>query len=108
MIQLTVVLALSILGVAGDYFIKAAGLSPSNRLLFIVLGYGAYVLTWPAWYFAFRFFSLSSMGVLYALFSIGLMVLVDVVYFHQTLAVRDWFGLAFGVASVVLLTRFTS
>jgi drug/metabolite transporter (DMT)-like permease len=102
--NLIVIVLLSALSVAGDWLIKSAiPFTGSSKVALISLGYSAYVLSWPAWYFALKSIGLSSVAVLYALTTVGLRILLDVTWFGHHLTSREIVGILFAVVAVICL-----
>lgn len=101
------VFLLSVLGVLGDALIKLSGQGkqPVDIKLFL-LGFLAYMLTVPGWFVVMKQISLSSLGALYALSTILLLVAVDLVCFRGSIGKNELVGLLMALGAIVILRRF--
>lgn len=100
-----VIVGLSGLNVVGDWLIKSATtLNGPERTHLVVIGYAAYVVSWPAWYFALKSLGLTQVAVLYALATLVLRVFLDVAWLGHRLNDREIAGIMVAIGAVVLLT----
>lgn len=100
-----VIVGLSGLNVVGDWLIKSAtSLSGAERTHLVVMGYAAYVVSWPAWYVALKSLGLTQVAVWYALATLTLRVLLDVAWLGHRLNDREIAGIMLALGAVVLLT----
>jgi multidrug transporter EmrE-like cation transporter len=106
MLSIVVIFALSAIGVVADVFIKIAGQSPMPASLkWFLLGSGVYMVTVPGWFLVMKQLSLSSLGAIYAVSTILLLVIVDVLWFRGRLSAVEVIGVACAIVSVVILRR---
>lgn len=102
-----IVILLGAVGVVGDYFIKLAGNgSKFIETRWFVIGFLIYASTAFGWFYVMKHIKLSSLGVIYALTSVLLLVAVGVFVFHEKLNVYEIIGIITAIASVILLSRF--
>jgi drug/metabolite transporter (DMT)-like permease len=102
-----VTVAFSVVGVAGDYFLKLA----SNRDQplasgWFYLGFALYASTAFGWVFVMRHLKLATISVVYSVSMILLLTAVGVVAFRESLSYAEVAGIALAVAALVLLMRF--
>lgn len=102
-----IIVALSALTVAGDYFLKLASVQVrSFGTIWFYLGCGTYAITAFGWVFVLRHTKLAALGALYSLIVIILLALVGYFCFDERLSARELAGLAFACAAIGLLSRF--
>lgn len=106
MIPVLAVVALSIIGVTGDYFIKLAGNKPAIQMQWFLLGAAIYSLSSIGWLFAMRHIKLTTLGAIYATTSALALVAVGVLFFKEKLTLTEIIGIVLALVSVWLLTRF--
>jgi multidrug transporter EmrE-like cation transporter len=102
-----VTIGFSILGVAGDYFLKLA--SASDRPLksrWFYIGFAVYSSTAFGWVYVMRHLKLATIGVVYSVSMIVLLTLIGVTVFRESLGYAEIAGLILAIASLVLLVRF--
>jgi drug/metabolite transporter (DMT)-like permease len=98
----------SIIGVVGDYFLKLA--SDRDQPLaspWFYIGFLVYASTAFGWVFVMRHMKLATMGVVYSISMILLLMLIGVVFFRETLNGYEIAGLVMAIGSLVLLMRFS-
>jgi small multidrug resistance pump len=98
----------SIIGVIGDYFLKLA--SERDQPLtspWFYIGFLVYASTAFGWVFVMRHMKLATMGVVYSISMILLLMLIGVVFFRETLNAYEIVGVVMAIASMVLLMRFS-
>jgi multidrug transporter EmrE-like cation transporter len=103
-----VTVAASIVGVVGDYFLKLA--SDRDRPLTCVwfyVGFLVYASTAFGWVFVMRHLKLATMGVVYSISMILLLMLIGVVFFRESLNAYEIAGIALAIAALILLMRFS-
>jgi small multidrug resistance pump len=101
-----VILGLASLTVGGDYFLKLA--SRSDRIFWnvpFVTGATIYAFGAFGWTLAFRHMKMASVGALYSTITIVLLVALGAVAFRETLAAREYIGIAMAIGSILLLLR---
>lgn len=103
---ITIFLA-TIIAVIGDDFIKKATLARGvSEAVYLGIAIFFYAANAIAFFFIYKNTELSSVGVYYAVSTIFLFVLSGVFLFNETISRGEILGIAFGVISVVLLSRF--
>ena len=101
------VIFLSIIGVIGDFFIKIAGNGEKFiNIKFFISGLIIYALTAFGWFYALKQMKLSTLGVVYSLSTILLLVALGVIYFHEKLKIQEIVGIIAAIISMILLSRF--
>ena len=92
--------------IAGDVALKYAadGQMPltSRHVLFGAAIYAASALFW---YFAMRHITLAQAGVAYSMLTLIALAVIGTLYFGETLAAREYAGLACACAAMVLMSR---
>lgn len=102
-----VVALLAVAGVIGDYFIKLAGHGPrSMDLKWFIVGLVIYASTAFGWFWVMKHIKLSSLGVIYSLTTVLLLVGIGVIVFHEKMNVYEIIGTIGAICSVLLLSRF--
>jgi small multidrug resistance pump len=106
-ISLLIIILLSLIGVAGDFFIKLSG----NGQKFIepklfLLGMLIYALTAFGWFFVMKNVKLSTLGVIYAISTAIFLTLVGIFYFREKLNHYEIVGIITGLISIILLGKF--
>src|SRR5437763_955823 len=102
-----VTIAFSLVGVAGDYFLKLA--SKRDEPLqagWFYLGFALYASTAFGWVFVMKHLKLATISVLYSVSMVLLLTAVGAVFFQETLNYYEVAGIVLAVASLVLLMRF--
>ena len=107
MIAILAGIALSLITVVADVFIKNASLgSGFSGWKLLVVGAVIYGLTAFGWFFVMRGAKLSFLGVLYSVIVILCLTLVSVFYFNEKLSGMEMFGIGLAISSLVILARF--
>jgi drug/metabolite transporter (DMT)-like permease len=102
-----VTLGFSVVGVAGDYFLKrAADEQNSLKSMWFYIGFVVYASTAFGWVFVMKHLKLATIGVVYSISMILLLTAIGVIAFEETLSYYEIAGLAMAVAALVLLMRF--
>lgn len=103
-----IVAFLALIGVIGDFFIKLSGHGPKFMdVKWLVVGSLFYVSTIGGWFYVMKHIKLSSLGVVYSLTTVLLLVAIGVFYFHEKLNVYEIIGIITAIVSVILLSRFS-
>ena len=106
-IPVLIVIVLAGVGVLGDYFVKLAGNGPSYiSYTPFLTGMLIYALTAVGWFYVMKHIKLSAGGVFYSLTTVILLTIVGALFFKEKLNSTDIIGIALGIISIVLLTRF--
>ncbi len=104
---LLIILALEVISVLGDYFIKKASLQNElagwRQLLIGGLIYGATAI---GWFYVMRTFKLFTIGLIHSLLAIALSLLLSQLFFEEKITPREIIGIVLGLASIVLLIRY--
>ena len=102
-----ITLATSALCLVGDYLLKQASRAPfpfrTAEFAIAVVIFGASAI---GWVLILPHLKLAAVGVIYGVSTVLFMALLGWLVFGETLTVREWAGLVFGVASILLLARF--
>ncbi|KKR09705.1 MAG: hypothetical protein UT37_C0012G0009 [Parcubacteria group bacterium GW2011_GWA2_39_18] len=103
-----IVIFLSLAGVIGDFFIKLSGASLSRfiEIKWFIIGFLIYASTAFGWFYVMKHIKLSSLGVIYSITTVLLLVIVGVFIFHEKLNVYEIIGIVAAITSVILLSRF--
>src|SRR3989344_6439208 len=106
-IALLLIILLSIVGVARDFFIKLSGNGPKYiEYKWFILGLAIYASTAFGWFFVMKEIKLATLGAFYAVSIVLLLTAVGVFYFGEKLNYFEMGGIAAALVSVVLLMRF--
>jgi len=107
-IAIGIVIALSLLGVTGDYFLKIASDS-HNSLKTYSFFFGLFVLGSTAfgWVYTMKYLKLATIGVIYSVSTVVLLALVGVIFFQESLNPYEIVGILLAIASLVLLSAFS-
>jgi small multidrug resistance pump len=106
-LALIVTVALSLLGVVADYFLKlASGAEAPLKSRWFYCGFAAYAATACGWVFVMRHLKLATIGVVYSVALIVMLTAVGAVFFHETLNALEITGLIMAIGSLILLVRF--
>jgi small multidrug resistance pump len=102
-----VTVGLSVLSVLADYLLKRASASPQafSRWYFAaaVFIYGASCF---AWIYVLRHLKLATIGAIYSVLVIGLLTVIGITVFHESLSYSECVGLAAAAVALILLGRF--
>ncbi|MEO1949934.1 MULTISPECIES: hypothetical protein [Thioclava] len=99
-------LGATLIVIAGDFVLKSAvdkGHALHSPSVF--LGCVLYAASAAGWFLALRHVSLAQTGVASALFTLMALVTMGVVLFGEKLALREVFGIAMAVGSMLLMAR---
>jgi len=106
-IALIATIALSLVGVAGDFFIKLAGDGKKYiELKWFFVGFCIYAATAFGWFFVMKHLKLSTLGVVYAISTILFITMVGVLYYNESLSAYEMAGIVLGIISLLLMARF--
>lgn len=107
LLAVLVTIAFSVVGVAGDYFLKLASRQEhSFRTPWFYVGFGVYATTAFGWLFVMKHLKLATISVVYSMSMIVLLTAVGVVFFRESLGAGEIIGLVMALAAMVLLVRF--
>lgn len=102
------VILISLVGVLGDYILKLAG--SGNKYVDIklfILGAIVYSSTAIGWFFVMKYIKLGSLGLVYATTTVLALSIIGVVFFKESYSLYEIIGLIAGIASILLLARFS-
>lgn len=94
--------------IVGDAIIKIAadGNQPVWSAL-VIAGCALYAISALFWFYAMHHVSLVQAGVAYSMLSLIALAAVAVIYFGETLHVREYAGLGCALLAMLLLSRVT-
>ena len=103
-----VTFAISALSLVGDYFLKRASQSvqPFYSFEFLV-GLVIFASTAAGWVVVLRVIKLGVVGVIYGVSTVLFMALLGRLAFGESLRPQEVLGLCLGIASIMLLARFS-
>ncbi len=106
-IALLLIVLLSVVGVAGDFFIKLSGNGPKYiEYKWFLLGLVIYASTAFGWFYVMKEVKLATIGAFYAVSIVLLLTGVGVFHFGEKLNYYEIGGIVSALISVVLLARF--
>jgi drug/metabolite transporter (DMT)-like permease len=106
-LAILVTIGFSVVGVAGDYFLKlASSKEESLRSPWFYVGFAVYASTAFGWVFVMKHLKLATVGVVYSVSMILLLTAIGALAFRETLNYAEMLGIAMAVGSLVLLMRF--
>jgi drug/metabolite transporter (DMT)-like permease len=105
-VAVVVAVVMSGVGIAGDYFLKLASVRerPLATRPFL-LWLAPYASTAFARVFVMRYLILATIGVIYAILMVRLLVGMGVLFFGESLSRSELAGIALAIAALVLLAR---
>jgi len=102
-----ITIAFSVIGVAGDYFLKLASTREQPlRTSWFYLGLALYASTAFGWVFVMKHLKLATISVLYSVSLVLMLTAIGVVLFQESLNYFEVIGIVLAVISLVLLMRF--
>jgi drug/metabolite transporter (DMT)-like permease len=106
-LAVSVTVGFSVVGPAGDYFLKlASGKDEPRRSAWFYVGFAVYASTAFGWVFVMRHLKLATVSLVYSVSMVLLLTAMGVVVFRESLNGYEVAGLLMAVASLILLTRF--
>ncbi|OGZ66131.1 MAG: hypothetical protein A3C58_00650 [Candidatus Staskawiczbacteria bacterium RIFCSPHIGHO2_02_FULL_34_10] len=101
------IIFVSIVTVIGDILLKIAGNSDQRTSIkYFIYGMLLYLITGVGWFFALKFFKLSSIGVIYGITTVIFLVIIGVLFFQEKLNIMETIAVVMGIISILLLMRF--
>ena len=101
------IILLSLVGVAGDYFLKLSGSGPKYvEIKWFIIGALIYASTAVGWFLVMKHIKLASLGIIYAITIVIALAGIGVIFFKETLNMYEIIGLIIGFISILLLARF--
>ena len=98
---------ISAITVYADFFVKKASLLSNVWNKWLLAGAFIYGLTAIGWVFTLREAKLSTLGVIYGVSTIILVVALSVFVFHEKLSTLEIIGILLGIISLVILYKFS-
>lgn len=107
MIGTLMVVFMAGVSIAGDYFLKLAGNGEKfiDVKLFLIGGI-IFSLSTIGWFFALKYVKFGNAGIIYGVSVALLAVVVGILFFNEKLSICEVVGVASGILSIFLLTRF--
>ena len=100
-------LGCALIVILGDTVLKtAADKGHTITSPHLIIGCALYAISAIAWFLAMRHITLAQGAIAYSMFSLIALCLIGVVMFGETMALREYAGIACAVAAVVLMVRF--
>lgn len=101
-----VLIAITVVTLFGDYFIKLASDRPEGIASSVfIMGAILYGLPAFGWFMLMKNHSLAAIGVLYSASTIVLLAGLGYFVFHETFGWREVFGVSLAIASVVVMSH---
>jgi undecaprenyl phosphate-alpha-L-ara4N flippase subunit ArnF len=101
------VIILTLITVAGDYFIKRASLRQGySGWNFLLIGALIYALTAFGWFYLFRKIKLANSTAIYGASAIIFLTLIGFFIFGEKLKFIEVIGILMAIGSIILLSRF--
>jgi undecaprenyl phosphate-alpha-L-ara4N flippase subunit ArnF len=106
MTSILILLTITGLTIAGDYFIKLASDRPDG-LTTVIFAAGLMLYALPAigWFFLMRSHSLAALGVLYSASILILLAAMGTLVFKEAFGLREVLGIGLAIASVMVITH---
>jgi drug/metabolite transporter (DMT)-like permease len=106
MSSIIILVVITSLTIAGDYFIKVASDRPDG-LTTAVFAAGVVLYALPAvgWFFLMRSHSLAAIGVFYSATILILLAGMGALVFREAFGLREALGVGLAIASVVVMTH---
>lgn len=105
--SLSIITLMAAIAVGADWLLKIASTKPfpwlSGHTLIAALIYGA---TAFGWVHVMRTVKLATIGAVFSMATLLLMVMLGTLVFGERLKTMEWIGIAFAIISVGLLSRF--
>lgn len=99
-----ILVVITLLTMAGDYYIKLASARPDGLLTAgFALGVVLYALPALGWFFLMRSHSLAAIGVFYSSATILLLAALGTLVFGEAFGLREGIGVTLAVAAVVVM-----
>lgn len=102
-----IAISLSVITVLADFFVKKSSLLNNVWNKWLLAGAVVYGLTAIGWVFTMKNAKLSTLGVIYGVSSVILVVVLSVFVFHEKISTLEIIGILLGIISLILLYRFS-
>jgi len=107
-IAILAVIALSSLGVIGDYFLKVASNDEiSLKTSWFFIGLLILASTAFGWVYVMKHIKLATLGVVYSVSTVLLLAFVGVILYQESLNPYESGGKVLSIASLILLSAFS-
>ena len=104
MTSILILVTITVLTIAGDYFIKLASDQPGGLTTAVfAAGVALYALPAIGWFFLMRSHSLAAIGVFYSAAVIILLAGLGTLVFKEAFGLREGLGVTLAVAAVVVM-----
>ncbi len=105
MTSILILLTVTALTIAGDYFIKVASDRPDGLTTAVfAAGLALYALPAVGWFFLMRSHSLAAIGVFYSATILILLAGMGALIFKEAFGVKEGVGVTLAIASVVVMS----
>jgi len=106
-VAILVTMLFSAIGVVGDSFLKLASAEDVPwRSRWFLIGFALYASTAFGWVFVMKHLKLATIGVFYSVAMVVLLTTVGALFFGERVSAWEVLGIAMGVGSLVILSRF--
>ena len=92
--------------IVGDVVLKIAAERDGVAVPLIALGCAIYAASAILWYMAMRHTTLAQAAVAYSMFTLLALAAIGAFWFKEDLGGREWAGIGFALASMVMMARF--
>lgn len=93
--------------IVGDVVLKIASeREGAETLPLIALGCAIYSVSAILWFWAMRHTTLAQAAVAYSMFTLLALAAIGAFWFKEDLGGREWAGIGFALASMVMMARF--
>ena len=107
LISLLMVVGLTALGIAGDFFMKLAGKGPRFvEWKWFIIGAIVWSLTIPGWFFILKYMKLATAGAIVSVVVVVALTLIGTFYFKEALNAYEIIGIVAAMIALGLLARF--
>ncbi len=94
--------------IIGDVVLKIAAEREGGGVVPLVgLGCAIYAASAIVWFMAMRHTTLAQAAVAYSMFTLLALAAIGVFWFNEDLGGREWAGIGFALASMVMMARFS-
>jgi drug/metabolite transporter (DMT)-like permease len=106
-VAILVTMLFSAIGVVGDSFLKLASAAEVPwRTRWFAVGFTLYASTAFGWVFVMKHLKLATIGVFYSVAMVVLLTAIGTLFFGERISAWEILGIAMGVGSLVILSRF--
>lgn len=106
-LAILITMMFSAIGVVGDSFLKLASAEEVPwRSRWFLVGFVLYASTAFGWVFVMKHLKLATIGVFYSVAMVVLLTTIGWLFFDERVSTWEMVGIAMGVGSLVILSRF--